>query len=71
MHWGFGMGGEMMFLWVIIAFVLIGMVIWTISRTAAPQQPRGETPADILRQRYVRGKITREQFEQMRNDLRR
>jgi len=71
MHWGYGLGGGMMFLWVIIAFVLVGMAIWAISRTAAPQQPRGETPEDILRQRYARGEITREQFEQMQSDLRR
>lgn len=29
----------------------------------------GESPLDILKRRYARGQITREQFEQMRHDI--
>lgn len=74
MHWGYygmGMGGWMMILWVIIGLILIGVVIRAISRAAPPQQLRGDTPEDILRQRYAHGEVTREQFEQMQSDLRR
>ncbi len=69
--YGMGTGGVMMFLSDVNALVLIGVVIWVMSRAAAPQQSRGETPEEILRQRYARGDVSREQFDQMRDDLRR
>ncbi len=31
--------------------------------------PATRSPVDILRERYARGEITREQFEQMRRDI--
>jgi putative membrane protein len=33
-------------------------------------RPRGRDAAEILRERYARGEIDREQFERMREDLR-
>lgn len=70
MHWGYGMGGWMMLLWFLIAVAIIALVVWAITRAAA-SQGRGTGPEEILRERYARGEITREQFEQMREDLRR
>ena len=32
-------------------------------------KPGGQTPDDILDQRYARGEISREQYEVMKNDL--
>lgn len=34
-----------------------------------PVTPAAQTPADIVRMRYARGEITREEFETMRKDL--
>ena len=70
---GMGLGGLVMVLfWV----VLIVGAVW-LARGLFPtgQQPpassaRLEPSADeILKQRYARGEITKEQFEQMRRDL--
>ncbi len=33
------------------------------------ERPADESPLDILKRRYARGEITREQFEQMRRDI--
>lgn len=70
MHWGYGMGGWMMFFWFLLAVAIIALVVWAITRAAAPQG-RSAGPEEVLRERYARGEITREQFEQMREDLRR
>lgn len=72
---GMGLGGGvvMVLFWV----VLIAGAVWLV-RGVFPtgQQPtasstRTEASADeILKQRYARGEITKEQYEQMRRDLR-
>ena len=70
---GFGGGLLMVLFWV----VLIVGAVW-LARGLFPsgQQPpasssRSEPNADeILKQRYARGEITKEQYEQMRRDLR-
>lgn len=71
MHWGYGMGGGMMIFWLVLAIALIALVVWAIMHAVAPPQGRVVGADDILRERYARGEITREQFEQMRDDLRR
>ena len=69
---GFGGGLLMVLFWV----VLIVGAVW-LARGLFPnsQQPpasssRSEPSADeILKQRYARGEISKEQYEQMRRDL--
>jgi len=68
MGWG-GMGFGWIF-WIVI----VAVVIWAIIRIANTSQNRksdtsGETPLDILKKRYARGEITKEQYEQMKKDL--
>jgi putative membrane protein len=78
-----GLCGGLFFLlfWVVI----IGLVIWAITawshssrnRTvagsdiapAAPSAPPGGRALDILKERYARGEITKEQYDEMRRDL--
>ncbi len=71
---GFGFpffGGLMMLIfWVLI---IVG-VVWLIQALARGGQspfspPSYESPLDILRARYARGEITKDQFDQMRRDL--
>jgi putative membrane protein len=57
---------------VLLAVVIVGG-IWLISRSSnsgkASVRSEGEDSLEILRQRYARGEITREQYQTMREDL--
>lgn len=65
--WGWGMGFGwlvMIGFWVI---VILGVVF--LVRALSGGAGKGETPLDILKKRYARGEITREEFEKMKTDL--
>lgn len=52
--------------------ILIGVLIYFLfksSRTGGFGQTSNETPLDILKKRYARGEITKEQFDEMKKDL--
>lgn len=73
-HSGDGMGWWMM--WGALMMVLFWGTIIALAFWAAQSLTRrgGEgderrTPLDIAKTRYASGEITREQFEQLRNDL--
>jgi putative membrane protein len=61
----------MLFRAVIIALgvlLISGLVSCTNSQPPT-NLPPGESPMDILKKRYARGEITKEQFDEMRRDL--
>ena len=71
---GMGWGG-MWFGW-IFWLVIIGGIIWAVvtivnnnNRKQQNYFPREEDALEILKKRYARGEINREQFEQMKKDL--
>jgi putative membrane protein len=74
---GFGMMGGLGFILPILFWVLIiGLGVWLISgRSRSPHmdQPANssqpESALDILKKRYARGEITKEQFDAMKHDL--
>lgn len=64
--WGIGMGLFMLVFW---ALVIIGVVLgirWLVSQG---REPRSDSALDILRQRYARGEINKEEFEAKKRDL--
>lgn len=68
--WGIGMMLVMLVFWgLIIAGLVIGLR-WLVSlgREARPES-RYDAALDILRQRYARGDISREEFEARKRDL--
>ena len=73
---GMGWGGGM---WIgsIFWLLLLGVIIWAVisfvnnsrNRDQNSNFPGQESALDILKKRYAKGEITREEFEQMKRDL--
>ena len=47
---------------------LPALIAWGVWATTRPRHTGG-TPLDLLKERYARGEVTREQFDQARTDL--
>jgi putative membrane protein len=68
MGWGWiGLGMvHMLLFWVLVILGIVALTRWLAGG------PGGDGPArasDILKARYARGEITKEQFEQMKRDI--
>ncbi len=71
---GYGMMGYGLIGLLFNALIIVGvvvLVVWAVKRfTSQSSQPQGgQSPREILQARYARGEITREQYQQMLNDL--
>ncbi len=72
--WDMGFGSWLLVIgglaFVIGLIVLIGWAVTNAGRRADDSTPlAGETPLDILRERYARGEITADEFEQAKRIL--
>jgi len=62
-------------IWVIIIVaVIIILLVWILTRTRSSDSTKLEankedSPLDILKKRYAMGQITKEEFEEMKQDL--
>ncbi len=54
--------------WVLIIACGVWLVLW-LARRMGVVGPVRETPLDILKARYARGEITKQQFDEMKHDL--
>ena len=68
-NWGYGMMGGFgflsIFLWILIIVGIVLLVVWLVRKTPQWQQERIEESAmEILKKRYARGEINREEFEE-------
>lgn len=67
--WGFGFGPLYMLLfWGVIIVGIVAMVRWLATESSS-SKTRGKTADDIVRERYARGEIDRQEYEQKMNDL--
>ena len=67
-HWGTGFGWVFAILfWALILLGIAALAKWMFFGGGWPGSTR--RPLDILKERYARGDITREQYEQMRRDI--
>jgi putative membrane protein len=72
MHGFNGMGFGMGWAW-ITGFVILGVIIWIVVKAANQKSPSGPTDTqsalDILKERYARSEISREEFEAKKKDI--
>ncbi len=76
---GYGFAGGMWFMWIfwlLLFGLIIGLAVWAVNKLSRPSGPSVQTAAPggsgalaILKERYARGEITREEFESMRKDI--
>lgn len=66
---GYGYGGG--FMWLLF-LALIGIVIYFLiqgSKTNESSKPIADTPLDILKKRYAKGEINKEEYDRIKTDL--
>ena len=72
-HFSEGMGWWMAFggVWMIIFWgALIALTVWVIKKlTERGDSITKHNPLDIAKERYARGDLSRQEFEQLRKDL--
>ena len=78
MH-GYGIGVIELFIIMIIMFLLLGgvilLIVWLVRSTGrksgsdSGRKEDFESPREILKKRYARGDITREEYKDMLSDL--
>jgi len=71
--WGFGAFGMLFMLvfWVLIIAGIVFLVKWLVdqARPGGSAPPGGESALDILKKRYARGEIDKDEFEAKKRDL--
>lgn len=70
--WGLGMMLVMGLFWIFVIALLALAVVWLARRSTAsdgPVERVDDQALRILRERYARGEITKEEFDQMRRDI--
>ena len=64
--WGFGMMFMMILFWGLIIVAVVVGIRWLLGQG---KESRSDSALEILRQRYARGEINKEEFETRRKDL--
>ncbi|MDT8384136.1 MAG: SHOCT domain-containing protein [Gammaproteobacteria bacterium] len=71
-NWGWGMGFGWFFMilfWALVILGIVAIVKWLAGSSGAGGAPPSKTARQILEERYARGEIEREEFEQKKRDL--
>lgn len=71
MYWDHGWGMGWMMLWGSILWLLIiAAVIWAAVKSTSAGLRVDDVPETILKRRYARGEIDRDEYERRLNDIR-
>ncbi len=68
--WGPGFGWVFMILfWALIILGIVAMVKWLMSTSSGSRSCPSKSARELLDERYARGEIDREEYEQKKRDL--
>ena len=65
---GLGMGWGWIIGLIILAFV-IWLIVKVVNRKKTPDQPDNKNPQDILKERYAKGEISKEEYEEKKRTI--
>jgi putative membrane protein len=72
-NFGWVMGGFgvvfMILFWGLIILGIAALIKWLIGQPLGGSNPREKTALDMLQERYARGEIDRDEYEQKKRDL--
>jgi putative membrane protein len=73
MHWRIverGMEFGWLFIVIFTIFMVLGLIhLVNLVSGSRGREPHGESPLHILKRRYAKGEITREEFEKMKDEI--
>lgn len=73
MGWGYGWGGVgavlMVIFWAVVIVAVVALIRWLWGAGGRSKTGSEEAPFEILKRRYARGEINKEEFEQKKRDL--
>jgi len=68
--WGMGIGAVLMFLfWFFIVLGIIALLRWLQLQSPSGRSARDKTALEIIQERYARGEIDKQEYEQKKRDL--
>lgn len=68
--WGMGFGFVLMLLfWVLVILGIAALIRRILTQPSPSRGSRDKTPFEIVQERYARGEINREEYEQKKWDL--
>lgn len=66
--WGFG-ALHMLLYWGVLILAIALLIKWLFVKPWRPDGPHVQTALDILKERYARGEIGKDEYEQKKRDL--
>jgi putative membrane protein len=70
---GFGGGWMMILWWILIIVAIVALVKWAVPSSGGwpgnERKPQSKSALDILKERYARGEIDRDEYERKKKDL--
>ena len=63
-------GGWMIIVWIIILGLIVwGIVVLVRRGTSTPGTPQKRDPVEIAKERYAKGEISKEEFDEIKKNL--